>query len=269
MRELSSRRRWPYPLAAALTCSGFAVFAELLSTSRWADLLHFPTPLLLVPPTGLAIIGVALGVRRGWDHRTAWLTCAAALAATLAGSMIHDLSTGSGSLYPLAMPLLAIGYCVPVFLGLLIGARATRTPVVPAASDEPAEFLAHARAATATIADPKERAEAVTELLDHASSRYQEALAAGAAPSAAVASTLAELGDPDDAADDFRRAHRQPITGVTITILAGVVVCFVALLVGGLFALLNTGVTAFGMLGVAVALIGIAGFAVFWSRRSR
>lgn len=269
MRELSGRRRWPYPLAAALVCSGFGVFAELLSTSQWADLLHFPTPLLLVPPAGLAILGVVLGVRRGWDHRTAWLTCAAALAATLAGSVIHDLSTGSGGWYPLAIPLLVFGYCVPVFLGLLIGARATRTPVVPAGSDEPAEFVTHARAATAAIADPKERTEAVTELLDHANSRYQEALAAGAEPSAAVAATLAELGDPAEAAADFGRAHRQPITGGAIAILAGVVLGFVALSVGGLYALLNSRVTALGLLGIAVAVIGLAGLAVFWLRRSQ
>jgi len=269
MPDRTTRRRWPYPLAAALGCSGFGVIAELVNNTRWADLFHFPTPVLLAPPAGLALIGVVLGVRRGWDHRTAWLTCAAALAGTLAGSVLHDLSTGGGALYPMAIPLLVIGYCGPVFLGLLIGARATRAELPSAPPDQPAEFLAHARAATATIADPKERAEAVAELLDHANSRYHEALAAGAAQSAAVAATLAELGDPAEAADDFGRAHRQPITGATIAILAGVVACFVALLASGLSVLLNSEVTAFGLLGSMVALIGLGGFGVFWLRRSR
>ncbi len=92
------------------------------------------------------------------------------------------------------------------------------------------ELAEYSRSATAAIPQRRRRREASAELYEHALSRYEEAVTAGADHADAVRQALAQLGEPADYARDLERAQRPRLTPVAVAGLVLATLAFFGLL---------------------------------------
>ena len=268
MTKSKTPLRWSYLVVAVLICSGRALILRLGANSSWADLATVPGPSSLFEPAALVALGLVLGRRHGWDHRTAFGICAASLATIVATGfatgITQELINENLAEILIMLPL----SCATVFLGLAIGASLRRAPdpVAGPKSPELPGLRSFTTIATATINDPRERADAVTELYQHATSRHEELVTAGAESHAAMTQTLAELGDPVELSSELARAHRQPVTAAAIGGILLVGLVFAGFLLAAVIAYLSQEPTAM-ILVTLVAVLGTSAILISALRR--
>lgn len=263
MTKSKTPLRWPYLVVAVLICSSRALILRLGANSSWADLATVPGPSSLFEPAALVILGLVLGRSHGWDHRTAFGICAASLATIVATGfatgITQELINENLAEILIMLPL----SCATVFLGLATGTSLRKAPDTAAGPNPPElpELRSFTTTATAAITDPRERADAAAELYQHATSRHEELVTAGAEPHAAMTQTLAELGDPVELSSELARAHRQPVTAAAIGGILLVGLVFAGFLLAAVIAYLSqepTGmilVTLVAVLGTSAILI--------------
>ena len=94
------------------------------------------------------------------------------------------------------------------------------------------QFRRYAKTASQDIVAGRERRRTADELYDHASSLYDEAIAAGAAHEDAVSDVLARLSSPAAMSRDLGKAHRSPVSVRAILLIVIATVGFVVCLIG-------------------------------------
>lgn len=270
MTKSKTPLRWPYLVVAALICGSPALIVQLGASSIWTDLATTLGASSLFEPIALVILGLVLGRRHGWDHRTAFGICAVSLATivatSLAAGITQELINENLAEILIMLPL----SCATVFLGLATGTSLRTTPDPAVGPNQPAlpELRSFTTGATAAITDPRERADAAAELYQHAISRHEELVSAGTEPDAAMTQVLAELGDPSELSRELARAHRQPVTATAVGGLVLVGLVFAGLLLAAIHAYLSQRTTAL-VLVTLVTVLGIASVLVYALRRKQ
>lgn len=259
-------RRWPYLLATGLAVLSWRLLMLLAGQFDRSDLVAFPGLGALLLPAALLVIALLLGRRRGRDYAGVFGMIAVVVAIITVGDVLEG---GNPLDYLVWGPLALLLFLVPILIGLFIGAN-----LAPARSPdqqvEIGEFRRYAAVATAGIAAPRERAESADELYQHALSRYEEAVAEGADHDAAVAATVAALGDAAQVAGELGQAHRQPLTASAIVLLVAAVIAFLVVL-AGLIMLLFAAETNVATITISVAALlaaALAAIAVLGRRRA-
>lgn len=257
MTKSKTPPRWSYLLVAVLICCIRVLPVPLGTSSIWAEVATALGLSWVFEPLALVALGLVLGRRHGWDHRTAFGICLTSLVAIVATRIGPGEPQQLISEYSITILTTLPLTCATVFLGLAIGASLRRAPD-PAAglkSPELPGLRSFTTIATATINDPRERADAVTELYQHATSRHEELVTAGAESHAAMTQTLAERGDPVELSSELARAHRQPVTAAAIGGILLVGLVFAGFLLAAVIAYLSQEPTAM----IFVTLVAVLG----------